>query len=267
MNETAFSIECVYFRSYAKKDSAKDPSALYFDPRCDFLVNDSFGGIMAKIILAENYSCYESAPRDSRITYTLIDNSDHRVCDAQTLRACMTDNEFLIHYLSFDQKAAQLMPGHSYTLVVHDDLADVTLGECEFHLFSELALGSPTQWYSTVDCGIHPAWDHTLHKTLSAIPYKDYYIAFYINQLFGENPPHILPELEIRLYISDDEIERCFTSPTCVDYDSNTYFVKMLFNPTPITPDNLYAELRCMGFRLCGFNLNINGNDVSSPQN
>lgn len=256
MNKSPFTVDDIFFCAYQKDNSAVDLSALPFDARRDFIINKNFGGIAVKIYLSVNYACHEDAPFASNITYTLVDNTTRLERDIQYTRVSKdNDNhDYFTSYILFDESDVQFIAGHTYKLVIHDDSTAITLGEYAFHLFSEQQLGHPSKWYCVVDGAIRPAWEHKLYKSLSTVHFHDYYVRFNICQMFGQNPPVILPELEVRLYHTDsNDIESRYTAPICVDFASNSYFVEMLFTTTPYTDDFMYAELRCMGYPIGGF--------------
>lgn len=247
----------VKFASYTrKKKIGKNLRSLVFDGRHDFLIDDELEGIVAKIELEnERFGLEPERGVRRKILFSLIDHDERIAVFSRVRNVYIPKDEFIgEYYLDFNLSETSLQAGHTYRLVVQDLNEAMTLGEYSFHVFVEKDLGAREDWYCVCDGGIRPTWEKELYKSLNVVPYRDYWIRFNLSQKFGQNPPPILPELEMRLYNTETGgMEARFIEPVCRNFEENQYFVELPFVPSNDDRGLYYAELICMDWPLAGF--------------
>lgn len=253
---TVYEVKFATYTRQEKKKAGKNLSRLVFDGRHDFLLDDELDGLAAKIVLEnERFGLAPERGVRRKLQFTLIDHEERIAVYSHERNIYIPKDEFFFeYYLDLNLSDTDLQAGHTYRLVVQDLKESVTLGEYSFHVFVEKELGAREDWYSVCDGGIRPAWEKELNKSLSVIPYKDYWIRFNLSQKFGQHIPPILPELEIRLHNTETgKVDVCFAEPICRNFKENQYLVELPFVPSDDDRGLYYAELICMDCPLAGF--------------
>ncbi len=249
-----------------KEQAVHAPWELTFDKRHDFLVDSTFAGIAARIIFSnDNFSDGQSKGLRRNISLTLVDTTLRCEAAVKQIRVNMPgDNPIKFIYADYHLPSTELKAGHTYKLVARDETAAVTIDELVFHLFGQEELGCPTDWYKVDGGGIRPDWENGIYKSICVSEYKTCHVRFNIEQNFGNKPPMIMPELEIRLHYPDsDRIEVRFIEPECVDYNTNRYFAELPFFTSDSSSGVYYAELLCMEYPIAGFVFRTNGHEAN----
>lgn len=250
---------CIYSQNQIEELSSVDQ--LPYDDRNDFLAEKSIEGIAVKIEFSN-----ERLDKGTRrnVVLDFIDTTTRCVTTTKVVKLNISKNEYLkVIYVDF--QAGEIKSGHTYKLRVSDTTASQTLSERTFHLIDESQLPAPYEWYEVCDCGIRPAWEDNLYKTLRTIDGQDYYVRFNIAQKFGAMLPPVLPELELRLYYPEmQQILTSFCEPICkgiYNYKENNWFVEYQFTTSPVCNGVFYAELLCMEYPIAGFAFDSNVED------
>lgn len=256
--ESPINVEQVYFCSFSAdeiKQYGDTPYLLSFDARHDFLIDSSFAGIAAKVDLCNNRFC-SSDDRGirRRVSITLIDTTLRCKLATRLIKVNMPKcDPYKTVYELFSAKEIDFRSEHSYKLIICDETASVTIDEYIFHVYGQLELGMPTEWYTIDGCGVRPDWTDSIYRSVD-IERGDLNARFNIAQNFGSKVPEILPELEIRLYYPDGKsVNSRFIEPHCFDFRTNLYFAEYPFFSTSLHPGVYYAEILCMEYPLAGF--------------
>ena len=119
-------------------------------------------------------------------------------CQAAILRKRinLAKEDFKEDFVHFPAESSGLKGGHTYKLVVSDENVSQTLAEEFIHVYDYPL----RQYYNVCDCGVHPAWEDNLYKSLNTIDDHDYYLRFNLTTKTPSIHPTIMPELELRLH-------------------------------------------------------------------
>lgn len=224
-----------------------------FDDRSDFIAEPSLAGIAVKICATNER--FDSGVRRN-VTLTLVDVTSRCEVATQPLKINLRRQEcFKEFYAHFP--AAGMIPGHTFRLVVDDPIASDTIYRSVFRLIDASSLPHPADWYGVCDGGVRPAWEDTLYKSLTTDDGQKYYVRFNIEQKLGHRLPSVLPELELRLYVPDEETPLImFAEPRCMnsdDFKDNIWYVEYPFTTAYDRNGTFYAELLCMEYPIAGF--------------
>ena len=224
-----------------------------FDDRSDFIAEPSLAGIAVKI--AATNERFDSGVRRN-VTLTLVDVTSRCEVTSQSLKIILRRQEcFKDYYAHFP--ADGIIPGHTFKLVIDDPIASHTIDQRVFRLIDANPLPHPAEWYGVCDAGIRPAWEDNLYKSLTTEDGQKYYIRFNIEQKLGYRLPSVLPELELRLYVPDEEQPLVmFAEPRCTnsdDFKDNIWYVEYPFTTAYDRNGVFYAELLCMEYPVAGF--------------
>lgn len=224
-----------------------------FDDRSDFIAEPSLAGIAVKI--AATNERFDSGVR-RKVTLTLVDVTSRCEVASLPLKIILRKQEcFKDFYAHFP--ADGIIPGHTFKLVVDDPIASHTIDQRVFRLIDAHPLPHPAEWYGVCDGGVRPAWEDKLYKSLTTDDGQKYYVRFNIEQKLGYRLPSVLPELELRLYVPDEEQPLVmFAEPRCMnsdDYKDNIWYVEYPFTTAYDRNGTFYAELLCMEYPVAGF--------------
>lgn len=224
-----------------------------FDDRSDFIAEPSLAGIAVKI--AATNERFDSGVRRN-VTLTLVDVTSRCEVASQSLKIILRRQEcFKDYYAHFP--ADGIIPGHTFKLVIDDPIASHTIDQRVFRLIDANPLPHPAEWYDVCDGGVRPAWEYKLYKSLTTDDGQKYYIRFNIEQKLGYRLPSVLPELELRLYVPDEETPLVmFAEPRCTnsdDFKDNIWYVEYPFTTAYDRHGVFYAELLCMEYPVAGF--------------
>lgn len=224
-----------------------------FDDRSDFIAEPSLAGIAVKI--AATNERFDSGVRRN-VTLTLVDVTSRCEVASQSLKIILRRQEcFKDYYAHFP--ADGIIPGHTFKLVIDDPIASHTIDQRVFRLIDANPLPHPAEWYDVCDGGVRPAWEYKLYKSLTTDDGQKYYIRFNIEQKLGYRLPSVLPELELRLYVPDEEQPLVmFAEPRCTnsdDFKDNIWYVEYPFTTAYDRNGVFYAELLCMEYPIAGF--------------
>lgn len=224
-----------------------------FDDRSDFIAEPSLAGIAVKI--AATNERFDSGVRRN-VTLTLVDVTSRCEAASQSLKIILRRQEcFKDYYAHFP--ADGIIPGHTFKLIIDDPIASHTIDQRVFRLIDANPLPHPAEWYGVCDGGVRPAWEHKLYKSLTTDDGQRYYIRFNIEQKLGYQLPSVLPELELRLYVPDEETPLVmFAEPRCTnsdDFKDNIWYVEYPFTTAYDRNGVFYAELLCMEYPVAGF--------------
>lgn len=224
-----------------------------FDDRSDFIAEPSLAGIAVKI--AATNERFDSGVRRN-VTLTLVDVTSRCEVASQSLKIILRRQEcFKDYYAHFP--ADGIIPGHTFKLVIDDPIASHTIDQRVFRLIDANPLPHPAEWYGACDGGVRPAWEDKLYKSLTTDDGQKYYVRFSIEQKLGYRLPSVLPELELRLYVPDEEQPLVmFAEPRCTnsdDFKDNIWYVEYPFTTAYDRNGVFYAELLCMEYPVAGF--------------
>lgn len=224
-----------------------------FDDRSDFIADPSLAGIAVKIAVTNER--FDSGVRRN-VTLTLVDVSSRCKVASQSLKIILRRQEcFKDYYAHFP--ADGIIPGHTFKLVIDDPIASHTIDQRVFRLIDANPLPHPAEWYGVCDGGVRPAWEHNLYKSIGTDDGQRYYVRFNIEQKLGYRLPSVLPELELRLYVPDEETPLVmFAEPRCTnsdDFKDNIWYVEYPFTTAYDRNGVFYAELLCMEYPIAGF--------------
>lgn len=224
-----------------------------FDDRSDFIADPSLAGIAVKIAVTNER--FDSGVRRN-VTLTLVDVTSRCEVASLPLKIILRKQEcFKDFYAHFP--ADSIKPGHVYKLVINDPIASHTIDQRVFRLMDANPLPHPAEWYGVCDGGIRPAWESNLYKSIGTEDGQRYYVRFNIEQKLGYRLPSVLPELELRLYVPDEETPLVmFAEPRCTnsdDFKDNIWYVEYPFTTAYDRNGEFYAELLCMEYPVAGF--------------
>lgn len=224
-----------------------------FDDRSDFIAEPSLAGIAVKICATNER--FDSGVRRN-VTLTLVDVTSRCEVASLPLKIILRKQEcFKDFYAHFS--ADSMILGHTFKLVVDDPIASDTIYRSVFRLIDANSLPHPAEWYGICDGGVRPAWEDTLYKSLTTNDGQKYYVRFNIEQKLGYRLPSVLPELELRLYVPDEETPLImFAEPRCMnsdDFKDNIWYVEYPFTTSYDRNGLFYAELLCMEYPVAGF--------------
>lgn len=224
-----------------------------FDDRSDFIAEPSLAGIAVKI--AATNERFDSGVRRN-VTLTLVDVTSRCEVASQPLKIILRRQEcFKDYYAHFP--ADGIIPGHTFKLIIDDPIASHTIDQRVFRLIDANPLPHPEEWYGVCDGGVRRAWEDKLYKSLTTDDGQRYYVRFSIEQKLGYRLPSVLPELELRLYVPDEEQPLVmFAEPRCMnsdDYKDNIWYVEYPFTTAYDRNGVFYAELLCMEYPIAGF--------------
>lgn len=224
-----------------------------FDDRSDFIADPSLAGIAVKIAVTNER--FDSGVRRN-VTLTLVDVTSRCKVASQSLKIILRRQEcFKDYYAHFP--ADGIIPGHTFKLVIDDPIASHTIDQRVFRQIDANPLPHPAEWYGVCDGGVRPAWEDKLYKSLTTDDGQKYYVRFNIEQKLGYRLPSVLPELELRLYVPDEEQPLVmFAEPRCTnsdDFKDNIWYVEYPFTTAYDRNGVFYAELLCMEYPIAGF--------------
>jgi hypothetical protein len=224
-----------------------------FDDRSDFIAEPSLAGIAVKI--AATNERFDSGVRRN-VSLTLVDVTSRCEVASQSLKIILRRQEcFKDYYAHFP--ADGIIPGHTFKLIIDDPIASHTIDQRVFRLIDANPLPHPAEWYGVCDGGIRPAWESNLYKSIGTEDGQSYYVRFNIEQKLGYRLPSVLPELELRLYVPDEELPLVmFAEPRCTnsdDFKDNIWCVEYPFTTAYDRNGVFYAELLCMEYPIAGF--------------
>lgn len=224
-----------------------------FDDRSDFIAEPSLAGIAVKI--AATNERFDSGVRRN-VTLTLVDVTSRCEAASQSLKIILRRQEcFKDYYAHFP--ADGIILGHTFKLIIDDPIASHTIDQRVFRLIDANPLPHPAEWYGVCDGGVRPAWEHNLYKSIGTDDGQRYYVRFNIEQKLGYRLPSVLPELELRLYVPDEETPLVmFAEPRCTnsdDFKDNIWYVEYPFTTAYDRNGVFYAELLCMEYPIAGF--------------
>lgn len=224
-----------------------------FDDRSDFIAEPSLAGIAVKI--AATNERFDSGVRRN-VSLTLVDVTSRCEVASQPLKIILRRQEcFKDYYAQFP--ADGIIPGHTFKLIIDDPIASHTIDQRVFRLIDANPLPHPAEWYGVCDGGVRLAWEDNLYKSLTTEDGQRYYVRFNIEQKLGYRLPSVLPELELRLYVPDEEQPLVmFAEPRCTnsdDFKDNIWYVEYPFTTAYDRNGVFYAELLCMEYPIAGF--------------
>lgn len=224
-----------------------------FDDRSDFIADPSLAGIAVKIAVTNER--FDSGVRRN-VTLTLVDVTSRCEVATQSLKIILRRQEcFKDYYAHFP--ADGIIPDHTFKLIIDDPIASHTIDQRVFRLIDANPLPHPAEWYGVCDGGIRPAWESNLYKSIGTEDGQRYYVRFNIEQKLGYRLPSVLPELELRLYVPDEELPLVmFAEPRCTnsdDFKDNIWCVEYPFTTAYDRNGVFYAELLCMEYPIAGF--------------
>ena len=235
----------------SEKDFAQN---LCYDDRRDFLTDESFRGIAIKLG-SRNQGFFKGARR--MVSVSIVDLSARVPLAKQEIKVDISRNDYakeIFTYFPLDMDKGPLF--RTYRIMVCDETARRMICETVFHLFDGRSLRHPAQWYKASTGGLRLSWMSDLFKTLDTDDDSTYYVKFILSQHITSVPPAVLPELELRLYRPDGQVEIQFKEPGYIDPGNGCdkeLCVEFPFTTSEGNKGVHYAELLCMEYAIAGF--------------
>lgn len=155
-----------------------------------------------------------------------------------------------------------------YRVVVRDEKSSFLLGEREIGVFDAAQMDvPPVQWYDVLGGCIvrREGGVLTVYKSFDAEDNRTYNVRFALCS-GREEIVVFVPEVEIRLYYPNGEVERLFCHPQSVEdnarADTIRYYAEQPFVVTSQRRGVTYAELCCMDYRVAGGVFSTDGPDL-----
>lgn len=268
-NESPIIVEAMMFVAASENELSlndKQLSQLDFDARHDFVLDDDFGGIVAKLEFS-NTRCYSDRQRGVRrhVSVALVDATERVPVAEKSVKVAMSAKQpHRTGYVTFGMAEAEFRHGHTYRLMVRDDISGILLEESVIHIFSTDELEHPCLWYEVTGGGIRPDWEpFSIYRSVKVESGKELYVRFNLTHNFGVKLPAILPELEVRLYNPEGAVHPVrFIEPKFLDPQTGSLYVEMPFFSSSIYRGPYYAELLCMQYPIAGFVFSTRGPEV-----
>lgn len=253
--ESPISVDRILF--YIYDDKTEDLAFIDrfpYDERHDFIVDNHLGGIAVKVDVS-NKRTDKGVRRN--ISFTLVDMTSRCEVAKQQMKVRLAKDDLQDGYVYFPAENVEIVGGHTYRLIVCDEITHERLSESVVHLLDKSTMGSPEEWYEVYYGGIRPAWEDKLYRSLNTVDGCRYFVQFNVMPSFETLLPPVLPELEIRLYYPEvSYVRRFFCEPFYSnrrDYNMARLTVEYSFETCDDIKGVFYAELRCMGRVLAGF--------------
>lgn len=260
--KSPISVDKIQFCDYYL-DQVNDLSSMdkfHYDDRRDFINHEFLAGIAVKVEIS-NIRYDKGARRE--VSFRLIDMTSR--CQAAILRKRinLAKEDFKEDFVHFPAESSGLKGGHTYKLVVSDENVSQTLAEEFIHVYDYPL----RQYYNVCDCGVHPAWEDNLYKSLNTIDDHDYYLRFNLTTKTPSIHPTIMPEPELRLHYPDGKyVKTFFKEPRCFgleNFNNDIWSVEFPFTTFGDFNGVFYAELLCMNLPIAGFVFDtMSGTDI-----
>lgn len=235
-----------------------------FDDRKDFSMRFNLMGIAVLMNFCNEKNLLSEKPKGIRrkVSVAMIDATEDRVMSERTLKINIPKEHYVgIYRIDFRVTYGDIDPDHRYLIKVRDETSGEKLGEKEFLLFDELALGcEPEKWYHAVSAGIYNVSPREMLKSADVESFSYCNVRFNLLPDFRQIPA-TFPELELRIHFHSGEVKSHFEIPK-YDEESCGYFVEHSFLTTPDNKGVTYAEIICMDFAVAGFVFSTSGPSV-----
>lgn len=242
--------------AYNESETSENDFAqnLCYDDRRDFLTDESFRGIAIKLGL-RNQGFFKGVRR--MVSVSIVDLSARVPLATQEIKVNISQTEYardIFTYFPMDTDKGALF--RTYRIMVCDETARRMICETVFHLFDGRSLRHPAQWYKASTGGLRLSWMSDLYKTLDTDDDCTYYVKFTLSQHITSVPPAILPELELRLYRPEGQVDIQFKELGYIDQGNGCdkdLCVEFPFSTSEGNNGVHYAELLCMEYAIAGF--------------
>lgn len=239
-------------------DIVKRPCVLDFDSRSDFEIGAAISPLSVLLtfingrLLSTDDKTHSGIRR--RVSVNIMDITAGTIIHSLPIRVNIPRDEYVrVRNVDLPFNINTLNTDHSYKILVRDECSKKLLGEKTFHLFDTTALGThPYEWYIAKSGGIIPEWGDRICLCVLTEQTYTHTVHFDLDGNFRQDPLKF-PELEIRIYRPDGNIESSFVTPK-INRDGETGFhvEKSVF----LNRENqgiYYAELLCMDYPVAGF--------------
>lgn len=257
------------FRSLSADELAgcdNKPRLLDFDHRHDMLLDSDFAGIAVAVDFTNSRFFLDNSTKGVRrnVSLTLVDTTDRCEICRRTIRVTISGSyPYKTIHTEFLHSDIGFRPAHTYRLVVRDETSSSTLDEGIIHLFGENEPGAPAEWYEVEHAGLVIEGRSGIYRSTDINDCLLITPRFDLTQKFGENPPLVLPEIEMRLHYPDGrEVETRFIEPKCEDFGENRYSVSLPFCYSAIYSGTYYVEILCMQYPIAGFVFSLDDPEV-----
>lgn len=238
------------------------PAAELFDNRHTFLM-DSDQSAIAVLMAFTNERCFSSdnAPGIRRdVSVNLIDVTDGCLLTTKKAPIYMPKNKLMgicRSDLTFTHDAIDT--DHTYKVMVRDEKSKEILGESPFRMYDPVKCGcDPEDWFEALKGSFSP-FDSNDPFRIKEVGIMTYCKASFQLKANFKETPLIMPEIEVRIYFPDGNIDSRFCLPVCDDIDSNEYHVESPFFIDYNNKGICYVELLCMDFAFAGFVFSTQG--------
>lgn len=265
-----FSLSRLQVRPYdpTSKVANEYPACHLFDDRHDFVMLKHQSGLAILMTFANE--CFFSlsecvAGVNAKVSVSVVDRDEMRVVGVAKADVIMTANDMScmcradIPFAYENANAA-----HQYLVTVRDEISGTILGHKEFSLYDlpEIKM-LPTKWYEAKQ-GCVVRCRPTKCVPFLSIDTKDgtYYAARFEVDSKLSNKVNTLPELEMRIYFPDGEIESSYCTPRNDEYGRKSLYVELPFIAMRSRRGVCYAELRIMGYAFTGFVFSTAGPEI-----
>lgn len=261
--KSPISVVKTQFYTYTAEQNAYPASVSQFpfDDRSDFIADAPLGGIAVRLIVTNLR--FDTGVRRN-LALTLVDATTRCEVASRQLKVNLRKQEWCSERFSCFQ-AVDIMPGHTYKLVVSDPKASHNLAEKVFRIIDPTDLPHPSEWYGVIEAGLRPDWEDNLYKTIKTEPGQFYHVRFKVEYKLDYEPSTVKPELELHLHLPNgEETLVAFGEPKCLnldDYEENRWYVEFPFTTSYDDNGVFYAELLCMEYPIAGFAFDTNVDD------
>lgn len=266
-----FSLSRLQVRPYdpTSKVANEYPACHLFDDRHDFVMLKHQSGLAILMTFANEcfFSSVECvADVNAKVSVSVVDRNEMRVVGVAKADVTMTANDMScmcrvdIPFAYENANAA-----HRYLVIVRDEISGAILRCKEFSLYDlpEIKM-LPTRWYQAKQ-GCVVRCMPTKYVPFLSIDPKDgtyYEVRFEVDSKLG-NKVNTLPELEVRIYFPDGEIESSYCAPRKDGYSGRkSLYVALPFIAMRSRRGVCYAEMRSMGYAFAGFVFSAAGPEI-----
>lgn len=188
-----------------------------------------------------------------KVSASIIDVTSGEIRHTSTFCIHIPRDEYMrVHRVVMPFDAAEIVPDHSYKVVIRDEHARRRLGEKAFNMFRLEKLGPSYEWYKAESGGVIPEWTDEICRTVCTDRTTKHNVRFTFRANFKEDPI-TLPELEIRIYRPYGEICTTFVKPKTDKDERDLYHAETYIISHFLSTGVYYAELLCMDYPIAGF--------------
>lgn len=245
------------------------PGEELFDLRHDFLMGPEQSSLAVLMIFANERSLMSNPQAGVRrkISVSLINATEKTLIRTNEMTVSMGKyDETKSIRVDFPFLYYEINQDHTYKVRVRDENSHKILGEKSFLMFDEDCNGKiVSEWFDFYEGGISPYYMNSLHRSYCSENMYYNIVRFNLHTAF-KKMPLILPEVEVRVYYPNGEIESRFRQIECYDFDTNEYYIEMPFFVTEQNKGVCYAEVICLDYPVAGIVFSTSVSTVYSDE-